>query len=213
MKLIPKDWDKHQHYKDRKPQWIKLHRDLLNDFSYSLVRIGTKATLPLLWLLSCEYDDGVIDATIEEIAFRIHIDKNTVQTAIDELISIGWYTLVQNDTEPYPREEKRRDREETEKEEECTRLNLEAFKMWCNYKGAKYSKQGKTISRNKLLKFDKSTQMKMVENSIMNNYKGLFEIKTQQAFKSKEPEVGSIAWRMQQEQNEIDVEVVDVTVT
>jgi len=38
-------------------------------------------------------------------------------------------------------------------------------------------------------------------------------IKTQQTFKSKEPEVGSIAWRMQQEQNEIDVEVVDVTVT
>ena len=121
MRLIPKDWDKHQHYKDRKPQWIKLHRDLLNDFSYSLVRIGTKATLPLLWLLACEYEDGVIDATIEEISFRIHIDKNTVQTAIDELVEVGYFTLdstlVQNGTEPYPREEKRRDREETEKEE------------------------------------------------------------------------------------------------
>jgi len=29
------------------------------------------------------------------------------------------------------------------------------------------------------------------------------------SFKSKEPEVGSIAWRMQQQQNEIDVEVIE----
>jgi len=103
MILIPKNWDNFQHYKDRKPQWIKLHRELLNDFSYSLVRIGTKATLPLLWLLACEYEEGIINATIEEISFRIHIDKNTVQTAIDELVEVGYFTLdstlVQNGTE------------------------------------------------------------------------------------------------------------------
>ena len=112
MILVPKNWDAHQQYKDRKPQWIKLHRDLLNDFSYSSVRIGTKATLPLLWLLSCEYEDGIINATIEEISFRIHIDKSTVQSAINELCDIGMYESVQNCTEVYrsvPREEKRRE--------------------------------------------------------------------------------------------------------
>ncbi len=109
MKIVPKDWSDYQHYKDRKPQWIKLHRDLLNDYSYSLVRIGTKATLPLLWLLSCEYEDGVIDATLEEISFRIHIDANTVQKALDEIFIAGWYSLVQNGTDCYPREEKRRE--------------------------------------------------------------------------------------------------------
>lgn len=117
IRLIPKNWEQYQHYKDRKPQWIKLHRDLLNDFSYSMVRIGTKATLPLLWLLACEYEDGVIYASIEEIAFRIHIDKSTVQTAVDELIDIGYFTsdsnLVQNGTDCYPREEKRREEKES----------------------------------------------------------------------------------------------------
>ena len=115
IKIIPKNWDHFQQYKDRKPQWIKLHRDLLNDFAYSSVRIGTKDTLPLLWLLSCENEDGTIEATVEEISFRIHIDKSTVQTAIDELIEIGMYTLVQNCTEVYnnvPREEKRREEKE-----------------------------------------------------------------------------------------------------
>ena len=113
--LKPKNWSHFQQYKDRKPQWIKLHRDLLNDFAYSSVRIGTKATLPLLWLLSCENEDGIIEATIEEISFRIHIDKSTVQTAIDELLEIGMYTSVQDCTEVYgsvPREEKRREEKE-----------------------------------------------------------------------------------------------------
>jgi len=119
MKLIPKNWSEFQQYKDRKPSWIKLHRDLLNDFSYSSVQIGTKATLPLLWLLACEYDDGIIDASVEEIAFRIHIDEKTVDKALKELIDRKFFTIVQDCTEPYkmvPREEKRRDREETELE-------------------------------------------------------------------------------------------------
>ncbi len=58
-------------------------------------------------------------------------------------------------------------------------LNLDAFKMWCSYKGKSYSAQGKALSQNKLMKHSKDIQMQMVENSIMNNYKGLFEIKQQ----------------------------------
>jgi uncharacterized phage protein (TIGR02220 family) len=120
MKLIPKNWNEFQQYKDRKPQWIKFHRDLLNDFAYSNVHINTKATLPLLWLLACEYENGIINATVEEIAFRIHIDKSIVLSAIEELIDKKFFTLVQECTEEYksvPREEKRRDKEEIEKED------------------------------------------------------------------------------------------------
>lgn len=116
MKLVPKNWNDFQQYKDRKPLWIKLHRDLLNDFSYSSVQIGTKATLPLLWLLACEYEDGIIDASLEEISFRIHIDVKTVDKAIKELIECKFFTLVQDCTELYetvPREEKRREEKET----------------------------------------------------------------------------------------------------
>ncbi len=121
MKLIPKNWDKFQQYKDRKPSWIKLHRDLLNDFSYSSVQIGTKATLPLLWILACEYEDGIINASLEEISFRIHIDKKIVKVAIEELIETNFFSIDDSCTEAYnivPREEKRREELETEREEE-----------------------------------------------------------------------------------------------
>lgn len=131
MRIKPKNWESFQQYKDRKPTWIKFHRDLLNDYSYSTVQIGTKATLPLLWLLASEYDDGVINATIEEISFRIHIDKNTVTKAIAELIEKGFFLSddedVQSCTEEYkmlPREEKRREEKEyiLEKDFSLTKL-------------------------------------------------------------------------------------------
>mgnify|MGYP000212248842 CR=1 FL=1 len=56
-------------------------------------------------------------------------------------------------------------------------LNIQAFEMWCEYKGSSYSKQGKILSINKLVQYPHHIQLQMVENSIMNNYKGLFEIK------------------------------------
>jgi len=132
MKLIPKNWSDFQQYKDRKPLWIKLHRDLLNDFSYSSVHIGTKATLPLLWLLACEYEDGIIDATLEEIAFRIHIDKKTIDKAIKELVECNFFALKDECTllyETVPREEKRRDREETEKKTDEFSFTLTTQKL------------------------------------------------------------------------------------
>jgi len=58
-------------------------------------------------------------------------------------------------------------------------LNIEAFNMWIEYKGKSYKQQGRTLSINKLIKYPKDVQLQMVENSIMNNYKGLFEIKPQ----------------------------------
>ena len=148
MKLKPKDWEKHQQYKDRKPKWIKLHTELLNDYSYSFVQIGTKATLPLLWLLACEYEDGGIDATIEEISFRIHIDKNTVQAAIDELIKIGLYESVQVCTES-SLEKRREEKRESILQKEKFSFNLSTKKTFDNLSSGYVSKLESYITDSK----------------------------------------------------------------
>ena len=83
-------------------------------------------------------------------------------------------------------------------------MNLEAFKRWCKHKGASYKQQGKTLSANKMSKYSYEQQDEMVDTSIMNDWKGLFE-PDKKSSKTKEPEVGSIAWRMKQEQEVIDV--------
>lgn len=119
MRLIAMRWDDFQQYKDRKPSWIKLHRDLLNNYAYASVRISTKAVLPLLWLLASEYDDGIIEADINEIAFRIHIDVETLEAAITELCEVGFFKIddsVRNCTEAYKNVPRDREEKETEKE-------------------------------------------------------------------------------------------------
>ena len=66
MKLIPKNWVDHQHYKDRNPPWIKLHRKLLNDRAFMCLPLASKALAPLLWLLAAETKDGAFDASYED---------------------------------------------------------------------------------------------------------------------------------------------------
>ncbi len=70
--------------------------------------------------------------------------------------------------------------------EQDKKINVEALKMWFEYKGKSYTKQGKTLSINKLRKYTLDTQMAMVENSIMNGYKGLFELKQPKAHQTQE---------------------------
>jgi sarcosine oxidase delta subunit len=91
MKLIPKNWVKFQHYKDRCPPWIKLHRDLLNDRIFASLPIASKALAPLLWLLASESKDGTFDAAIEELAFRLHIASKDIEAGLKPLIDKGFF--------------------------------------------------------------------------------------------------------------------------
>ena len=91
MLLIPKNWDKFQHYKDRCPPWIKLHRDLLNDRIFASLPIASKALAPLLWLLASESKDGTFDAAIEELAFRLHIASKDIEAGLKPLIDKGFF--------------------------------------------------------------------------------------------------------------------------
>ena len=130
MLLRPKHWDKFQHYKDRRPPWIKLHRDLLDNFDYARLPVASKAIAPLLWLLASEYQDGVIEASIEELAFRLRIDDKTVKEGVKHLIDKGFFVddstmLARCLQDAIPETEKEREKE-TKKERE-TKTYSESF--------------------------------------------------------------------------------------
>lgn len=57
--LKVKNWEKHQHYKDREPTWIKLHRELLNDYQFSLLPDLSKAHLMMIWLLASQTENKI----------------------------------------------------------------------------------------------------------------------------------------------------------
>lgn len=87
--LFVKDWHEHQHYRNRRPPWIKLHRALLDDMQYAALPIHAKAILPMVWLIASE-DDGKTSADPSVIAFRLRLDTATVADGIDCLVSQGF---------------------------------------------------------------------------------------------------------------------------
>jgi hypothetical protein len=94
MLLQPKNWAIFQHYKDRCPPWIKLHRDLLNDRAYMRLPIASKAIAPMLWLLASESKDGVFDGSLDELVFRLHISPKEYQDGVKPLIDNDFFILV-----------------------------------------------------------------------------------------------------------------------
>jgi hypothetical protein len=94
MLLQPKNWAVFQHYKDRCPPWIKLHRDLLNDRAFMRLPIASKAVAPMLWLLASESKDGVFDGSLDELVFRLHITDKEYQAGVKPLIDNNFFTVV-----------------------------------------------------------------------------------------------------------------------
>jgi hypothetical protein len=91
MMLRPKNWSEYQHYKDRNPPWIKLHRDLLNDRDFMCLPIASKAIAPLLWLLASEAKNGEFNADVVELAFRLRMTTKEVNDGLKPLISKGFF--------------------------------------------------------------------------------------------------------------------------
>jgi hypothetical protein len=83
MALTPKDWGTFQHYKDRAPPWIKLHRTLLDNLDYYRLSAEAGKALPLIWLLASEKEGRVPEA--QELAFRLRIEEPLAVEILAEL--------------------------------------------------------------------------------------------------------------------------------
>lgn len=107
--IQPKNWAEFQHYKDRSPAWIKLHRSILDNYEYQCLPLASRALAPMLWLLASEYEGGKIPADLNRIAFRIRVSVKELEDALNPLISTGFFVCYQDDSEALavslPREE------------------------------------------------------------------------------------------------------------
>jgi hypothetical protein len=78
-----KNWDRFQHYRDRKPQWIKLYKDLLDDIEWHRLDGDSAKLLVNLWLLASEAGGELPE--VGEIAFRLRLPEKTIKTTITRL--------------------------------------------------------------------------------------------------------------------------------
>jgi hypothetical protein len=78
-----KNWKKFQHFKDRKPPWVKLYRDLLDDLEWHELDPKAAKVLVMLWLIASE-DEGNIPIN-KQLAFRLRLSEKETEVCIIKL--------------------------------------------------------------------------------------------------------------------------------
>jgi len=86
-----KSWHQFQHFKDRKPPWIKLYRDLLDDVDWHDLDPKAAKHLVMIWLVASEYDGELPD--MKTLAFRLRVPENEAKSIVSKLS----HWLIQTD--------------------------------------------------------------------------------------------------------------------
>jgi hypothetical protein len=87
-----KGWGEFQHYKDRRPPWIKLHRTLLDNRDYHMLSDGAGKALPLIWIMASDFGGELPDD--ETAAFRLRKAEAEYHAVIAELVKRGFVEQV-----------------------------------------------------------------------------------------------------------------------
>src|SRR5262245_40720140 len=90
--LRVKNWGRYQHYKQRNPPWIKLHRSLLLDPGFHKLDDKEKAFLVLSWVLASQCD-GVITDDVKALSSLLGMHECV---DLKRLIELGWYEPCEN---------------------------------------------------------------------------------------------------------------------
>jgi len=93
MKISIRNWDRFQHYQNRRPPWIKIHRELLDNRQWSECSPDASKLLVEMWLIASEDEHGVINKDIVDLAFRLRRDRAEMETALQELVAQRFITL------------------------------------------------------------------------------------------------------------------------
>jgi len=126
-----KNWDRFQHFKDRKPIWIKLYRDLLDDLNWHELDPKSAKALVMIWLIASE-DLGILPET-KTLAFRLRMSEKETKEVVTRLSS--W--LEQDDinaiSEGYQDDMPEKRREETKKEKEIEAPEGVSQQVWDSF--------------------------------------------------------------------------------
>lgn len=201
--LRVKNWSEFQHYRDRLPPWIKLHRALLDDYEFTRLPDESKAHLVLIWLLASHHD-GRVPEDPKWIAEKIGA-KRRVDLAI--LLQSGWL-IPEQPTEqnastalasskqdasaslssraPARSRETEAYKAETEAEKKTPAalppwLPASAWKDWCDYRASRkgWTQKAQALCLRELAKLHAAGNdpTAVIERSIMGGWSGLFPLK------------------------------------
>jgi hypothetical protein len=131
-----KGWNKFQHFKDRRPLWIKLYRDILDDVEWHDLEPQAAKVLISCWLIASEYEGALPD--MRTLAFRLRMSEKQVNSILSQLDHWLISDNDQDDINPistgYQSDALEKRREETEKEKNNRSPTLTEFdRFWKAY--------------------------------------------------------------------------------
>jgi hypothetical protein len=130
-----KNWTKFQHFKDRRPPWVKLYRDILDDLEWHELDPLAAKVLVMLWLIASENDGRIPDN--KTLAFRLRLTELKTKEIIIKLshwldqddigvISNG-YQLDSTETERETEVEKEKEKEKEKETKPPEGVSLEVW--------------------------------------------------------------------------------------
>jgi hypothetical protein len=70
-----RNWERFQHYRDRRPPWIKLHRTLIDDADFHGLSDAAGKYLPMAWIVASEQEQPGSLPCVKTLAFRLRITE------------------------------------------------------------------------------------------------------------------------------------------
>lgn len=111
-----KNWNKFQHFKDRKPIWIKLYRDLLDDLNWHELDGKSAKSLVMIWLIASENFGKLPE--LKSLAFRLRMSEKDTKDIVTKLSAWLEHDDINTISDQYQDDMPEKRREETDKEKE-----------------------------------------------------------------------------------------------
>ena len=86
--LTIRNFDKLQHFKKKRPPWIKFYRDLPLDYPFINLPEYAKLTFVFLTIVASEHDNR-IPYDIEFLSKRLAITGDTIRLGVGDLVNVG----------------------------------------------------------------------------------------------------------------------------
>lgn len=91
--LRVRNWERYQHYKQRRPPWIKFYAELLDDDEICTLDYASRLFANLI-LLVASRDDNVMTTDARRLAQRVGMEVEAVEDAVANLLSIRFLELA-----------------------------------------------------------------------------------------------------------------------
>ena len=131
IEIMPRNWSEFQHYKDRSPPWIKLHRSILTDYEFACLPLAIRGLAAMLWVIASESKNGLIAMSSDALAFRLHVASSELIENLKPLIAAGFFidaSGVLAECLQHARPEREREGETEAEEEDSLRSSLSSDK-------------------------------------------------------------------------------------